>query len=110
MTRDALIEAMARAFYLKKHEGSTSHCAPWEEARGWRYSGTYRDMATTALSAIEGMGVVVPREATEAMVGAFQEGMVREFGMQTTKGYHRRIYAAMTAASPYAPKENADGA
>lgn len=42
----------------------------------------------------------VPIEPTKEMVRAFQDQMLREFGMKTTAGYHARVYAAMLASAP----------
>lgn len=47
--------------------------------------------------------VRVPVEPTLAMLDAFQDRMLQEFGMRTTAGYHARVYAAMLAAAPAAP-------
>lgn len=55
-------------------------------------------------AAPEGMRLV-PVEPTPEMLKAFQEGMVKEFGMRTTAGYHGRIYRAMLAAAPAQHKE-----
>lgn len=43
--------------------------------------------------------VLVPVEPTQKMVKAFQDQMLREFGMRTTAGYHGRVYRAMLAAA-----------
>lgn len=56
----------------------------------------------------------VPIEPTKEMVRAFQDQMLREFGMKTTAGYHARVYAAMLASAPTpepmsAPTAEADG-
>ena len=52
-----------------------------------------------AIKAADGY-VLVPVEPTPEMMRAFQDRMVREFGIKTTAGYHGRVYAAMLAAAP----------
>jgi hypothetical protein len=42
---------------------------------------------------------LVPVEPTREIVKAFQDQMLREFGMRTTAGYHGRVYRAMLAAA-----------
>ena len=83
MTRKELIEAIARALY---------ECEP---------RSLYGD-AVAALSAIEAAGVrLVPVEATKQMLVAAH--MVERDDIELTEDEQRAMYAAVVAASPYAP-------
>jgi hypothetical protein len=101
MNRTALIEAMARAMY-EADEG------PWGDA----LMKEMRRYATAALSAIEAMAAIVPREATDAMdeaccdamaSGLIVDGDFVEFGGTSAQN----AWSAMLAASPFA-KETTD--
>lgn len=46
---------------------------------------------------------LVPEEATEEMIAAFNNQMMREFGIDASAGYYKRIWGAMLAASPSPP-------
>lgn len=89
MTREELIEAMARALCLTATDTHT----------GWEH---YKPEAVEVLAAIEAAGVrLVPVEATKQMLLAAH--MVESDDIELTEDEHRAMYAAFVAASPYAP-------
>lgn len=114
MTRDELIEAIARAIYERRNGYK---CAPW--SHGDHKSPYYRD-ATAALSAIEAAGVaLVPVEPTAEMLDASLSALERAFDdlpadhEARAKGWvngakagqrfkHRIRFTAMVSASPLA--------
>jgi hypothetical protein len=71
MNRTALIETMARAMY-EADEG------PWGDA----LMKEMRRYATAALSALEAMAAIVPREATDEMVRKAAQAITDELMMQ----------------------------
>ena len=112
MSRFALIETMARAisdaqgfpadecFNIGHQKFPNETMANWEN---------YTDEAAAALSALEAMAAIVPREATDQMARAvLNTGYVeweRSGGVGSDKA--RIIHATMIAASPFA-KETTD--
>lgn len=86
-----VVEVMARAI-----------AAEDDATGGSRYSAYWLNLARAALTALEEAGyVTVPREPTEAMIGA---GAVAE-GDGNLSVQALNIYAAMLAASPLGAKE-----
>jgi len=82
MTRDELIEAMARAIYSAEgfvHNSDDRMFEPvkWEEADADEYQcirDGFRQKADAALTAIEAQGLaIVPVEATEAMENSAED-------------------------------------
>lgn len=100
MTREQIIETMARGMFdACPPLRLTGEPIQWDDQKSFTPMNCRAD-AAAALSALEAAGfVVVPVEPTDAMLAAFQQGMLREFGWKTTSGYHSRIYAAMIKAA-----------
>lgn len=95
MTRDELIEAMARAIYERVNGAG---------CRAWRlidHKAAYRDQAAAALAAIEAAGcVVAPKEPTVDQLHAAQMAWLDDPRRQSST-----IYRAALAASPLAKDE-----
>ena len=95
MTREELIEVMAKALCLWGHRATR-----WEH---------YKPEAVEVLAAIEAAGVrMVPAEATRGMLlnaGATPDGVSPRGGTDYLGKMLPKYYAAMLAASPYALKE-----
>lgn len=99
MTRDELIEAIARAMCARTCEG----CGGWGTHTfvcddGWREAAAD---ATTALSAIEAIACVVPQKATGEMIDAAQRAWTP--GVSYAEAHEIR-FAAMLEASPFRSK------
>jgi hypothetical protein len=97
MNRTALIEAMAQSIAVG-----------WDRVVAGPGE---RKVAERALTAIEAMAVVVPREATLEMTIAYEQATTPEGGhldYDARCPFSERGYAAMIAASPFA-KEPSDG-
>ena len=101
-TREALIEAMAKAEYETENAISGYHF-PWN-GEGWIIETIrleQRKAAARRLAAIEAAGcVVVPRDATRKML----DEAVRR-GVDVDWPALDFAYGHMLAASPFAPKE-----
>ena len=90
MTREELIEVMARAILQDFEDGADMSTHPVPERAASRN-------ARAALAAIEAAGVrLVPVEATQEMTGAVLEPTASRYEVMKT-------YSDMIAASPYAP-------
>ena len=97
MTREELIEVMARAILRDYEDGADMSTHPVPERAATRH-------ALAALAAIEAAGVrLVPVEASRHMLVAAH--MVESDDIALTEDERRAMYAAFLAASPYAPKE-----
>ncbi len=99
MTRDELIEAMARAMCARTCEG----CGTWDShtircGDDWRECA---DDADAALSALEAIACVVPRKATGKMIDAAQRAWTP--GVSHGEAHQIR-FAAMLEASPFRSK------
>lgn len=95
MTREELIEVMARAILQDFEDGAdmSTHAVP--ERAASRH-------ARAALTALEAAGVrLVPSEPSRHMLLAAH--MVESDDIELTEDEHRAMYAAFVAASPYAP-------
>ncbi len=78
MTREQIVETMARAIYgASEHYGSWEFATTWERPCGGTVGDLYRSLAEAALTALEAAGmVVVPVEPTAFMeVDGFTDGM-----------------------------------
>jgi hypothetical protein len=100
MNRTALIEAMARALCAYQQPAGA-----WDRNTTDGYRNIFRNEAAAALSALEAMAAIVPREAPDGMF--FDPDDVCTSMGQSPWAAFCRIYAAMIAASPYA-KETTD--
>jgi hypothetical protein len=90
MTRDQIIEAMARAI----------DPGAFEHRMGQSKADRSRKDATAALAAIEAAGaVIVPREPTGQMLA--EANRVVEYAKNRLHGLHEARYAAMLNASPF---------
>jgi len=90
MTREELIEVMARAILQDFEDGADMSTHPVPERAASRN-------ARAALAALEAAGVrLVPSEATQEMTGAVLEPTASRYEVMKT-------YSDMIAASPYAP-------
>ena len=95
MTREELIEVMARAILRDYEDGADMSTHPVPERAATRH-------ALAALAALEAAGVrLVPVEATKQMLLAAH--MVERDDIELTEDEQRAMYAAVVAASPYAP-------
>lgn len=91
MTREELIEVMARALCLTATDTHT----------GWEH---YKPEAVEVLAAIEAAGVrLVPVEATHKMADVGTEARWQSAVRDANNV--REIWRAMLAASPYAPQK-----
>jgi hypothetical protein len=107
MNRTALIEAMARALCECQQPAGA-----WDRNTTGGYRNIFRNEAAAALSALEAMAAIVPREATDGMdeaccdamaSGLIVDGDFVEFGGTSAQN----AWSAMIAASPFA-KETTD--
>ncbi len=92
MTRETLIEVMARAINVSA--GDNSHWKFWE------------DEARAALLALEAAGVrMVPVEASTEMEDAGTKVIMKAWG-DGNRVYATDVYELMLAASPYATQKD----
>ena len=95
MTRNKLIEKMARAILRDYEDGANMSTHPVPERAATRH-------ALAALAAIEAAGLrLVPVVASRHMLVAAH--MAERDDIELTEDEHRAMYAAFLAASPYAP-------
>ena len=100
-TREALIEAMARGTVAQMVE--PAYRDQYWSRLGDAERAAFRVAAEEALAAIEAAGcVVVPKEATEAMIREIEDP---PSGLD--KFTVKYVYEAMLAASPFAKREGA---
>jgi hypothetical protein len=100
MNRTALIEAMARALCECQQPAGA-----WDRNTTEGYRNIFRNEAAAALSALEAMAAIVPREATDEMFFD-PDDVCTNFGQSPWAAFCR-IYARLLAASPFA-KETTD--
>jgi hypothetical protein len=102
MTRDQIIEAMARAIFDdRRPKRLTGELIPWDDPDSITPMNCRAD-ATAALAAIEAAGaVIVPREGTVEMGMAFASAIEADGCTPSS------IYAAMLNASPFKETTNA---
>ena len=105
MTREELIEVMARAILRDYEDGADMSTHPIPERAATRH-------ALAALAALEAAGLrLVPVEAQvgmfKAMTQSWGDGPEQQRGIgRWALGSFREDYQAMIAASPYAPQKD----
>lgn len=106
MTREELIEAMARAIFdVQQGSGPTGGMDTskmWDE-RNYTRRYPYIFAATRALSAIEAVACVVPKELTPEIADALVDSasIYDEWGIDKFVENPAEVYASILNASPF---------